>query len=69
VGQLVEARWVEQEELCRELNLSRSSVYRLRKLGYIRAGAHWHRCSPGSRGRLAFNPDAIRLALQLFLSR
>ncbi len=60
---------MDQAELCRELKLSRSSVYRLRRIGYIRGGVHFRRCGPGERAPLAFNLPLIEKALGLFLGR
>lgn len=52
------------ESACRELGISRSTLYRLRMNGLLEPGAHFHRCGLGGSGKLLWNLPSVRLRLQ-----
>jgi len=62
-------RWVTQPELCRELRISRTQLWRLRQSGHLRPGSHWRRSGWGIRSALLFNAPACEMALGLYLGQ
>jgi predicted DNA-binding transcriptional regulator AlpA len=57
-------RWISTPELCAELAISRTTLYRWRQRGVLRQGLHWVRKNPGApRSDHLWSPTACRVAL------
>ena len=57
--------WMTQADACRELQVSRSTLYRLQMQGYLLPVAHFYRAGmSGGNGPLLYNVPAIRLAIR-----
>lgn len=60
-----QSEWLSQAEALAALQISRSTMHRLRAAGVLRDGVHTHRTGLGRRSPLRFNLPACRLALQV----
>jgi hypothetical protein len=65
---MYESKWLPLEAAATELGVSVSTLYRLRRDGYLRPAVHWHRATPGRRSPVQFNVSAVRLLLQVACS-
>lgn len=54
--------WVSAEIATAEVGVSRATLYRLRKMGVLKAGVHFIKTTPGKTGRVLWAPEQIRQA-------
>jgi len=65
MGQSVSEVWMSQADACRELQVSRSTLYRLRMQGHLLPVQHFYRSGGMSgSGPLLFNVPDIRLTMR-----
>ena len=56
--------WVDSNEACRLLGISRATLQNLKTEGCFEPGTHYYRRGIGIRGPLMWDPEACRQALR-----
>ena len=57
-------RWIRTADLCKQLSISRVTLYRLRLQRVLLPVVHFRRCGTGSLGPLVWDSSAVELALR-----